>query len=172
MAATARPIGRHGRLAAVSTASTKSSTSGRCTFAAGGCDSTRSPSPARIRDLTRVQRVDADRSVRPEDLSVSCRSAAACVTADIAHGPRSNCSSAAAVSSTSRSKTDVRGDAAVAAHRTEQMQQHLQPMAAEIHHRPAAGIGPVQQPAPRLARRRIEPLERVHLREHRLPDLA
>ena len=45
-------------------------------------------------------------------------------------------------------------------------------MAAVIGHRPAAGLGAIEQPRSRLARLGVEPLERRHLREHRRADLA
>ena len=54
----------------------------------------------------------------------------------------------------------------------EQIEQHLDSMAAEIHHRPSAGYGRLQQPGTRMIRAWIEVLEGVQLGEHRLPDFA
>ena len=66
----------------------------------------------------------------------------------------------------------VGGDGGRPAHGAEQMHQHFQAVAAEVHHRAPAGPGRIQQPSARVARCGIEILEGVHLREDRLPDVA
>ena len=125
------------------------------------------------REVAGIQRCRRE-SIRgvPRISSVSRRSAAALVTATSAHAPPSNCSSVAAVSSTSRSSAAFVDDAPDVRGRTEQMQQDLEAMAAEVGHRTAAALRRLHQPVARIARRGIERLGRNHLREHRLADRA
>ena len=67
---------------------------------------------------------------------------------------------------------DVGGQSHRLANRPEERQQQLDPMAAEVEHRSAAGDVAPHEPVALLVRLRVETLERVDLGEHRLADLS
>ena len=56
--------------------------------------------------------------------------------------------------------------------RAEEREQQLEAVAAEVEHRPAARFRPLDEPVAFFVRLRIEPFERVDLREDGLPDLT
>ena len=67
---------------------------------------------------------------------------------------------------------DVRREPGDPPRRSEEIEQHLESMAAEVHHRPAAGARAIEQPAPRTVGGRSERLERLHLGEDGHSDAA
>ena len=108
----------------------------------------------------------------PKIRNVSRGSIAACVTVTVAHGPLANLMAATAVSSTSRSKIDVGREANGLAHRTEERQQQLEAVAAEVEHRTAAGLRPFDEPVALVVGLRVEAFEGVNLGEDRSADFA
>src|SRR5688572_16608906 len=67
---------------------------------------------------------------------------------------------------------DVRGTAGDVFHAPEQMEQHLEAMTAEIHHRAATRLRGFHEPVARVVGRWIEALESVDVCHDRTTDLA
>ena len=59
------------------------------------------------------------------------------------------------------------GQAADRRHGPQEVQEHLDAVASEVHHRPPARLALLQEPRARVAGRRVEELEGLDLDEHR-----
>jgi hypothetical protein len=56
--------------------------------------------------------------------------------------------------------------------RSQEVEENLDAVTAEVRHRPASGLGAAEEPGPRVLGPGIEGLERLHGREHGVAELA